>query len=328
MKVLVTGGTNGMGKGVAKILAGIDNQIHEIIILCRSKERGRATLKELEAATNNNKMSMVLCDLTKLSDVRKAIEEIRSQHETLDGLFVNAGLGYAAKRVETEDGMDPHFQVNYLSQFMLTLNLLDLLERSENGGRVIFNVTENGEVFWDDIQMQNKWDYEDAIHQAMVAKRMFCDRMHNLYRGRNGSEVSFIGFEIHKTVWTNQINIIPFFMKSMATLMRLFGTFISIEECGEVMAPLFTENQRESLKKSGKFITWNNDEFIEMKRDAYALDKTLQEKLWNISLDLCNDEKTVQIAERLTQSHNGKDILKNSLKQEKTGIHVRPAQSS
>jgi short-subunit dehydrogenase involved in D-alanine esterification of teichoic acids len=172
MRVLVTGGTNGMGKGVAKVLAGIDNQIHEIIILCRSKERGEATLKELQAATKNNKISMVLCNLTKLSDVRKAIEEIRSQYETLDGLFVNAGLGYTAKRVETEDGMDPHFQVNYLSQFMLTLNLLDLLEKSENGGRVIFNVTKTGEIFWDDIQMKNKWGYEDAIHQAMVAKRI------------------------------------------------------------------------------------------------------------------------------------------------------------
>ncbi|TET10214.1 MAG: KR domain-containing protein, partial [Candidatus Thorarchaeota archaeon] len=48
MKVLVTGGTNGMGKGVAKILAESDNQTHEIIILCRSKERGEATIKELE----------------------------------------------------------------------------------------------------------------------------------------------------------------------------------------------------------------------------------------------------------------------------------------
>ncbi len=86
----------------------------------------------------------------------------------------------------------------------------------------------------------------------------------------------------------------------MATLMKLFGTFISIEECGEVMAPLFTESHEENLKKSGKFITWNNNEFIEMKRDAYALDKKLQEKLWNISLDLCNDEKTVQVAESLT----------------------------
>jgi NAD(P)-dependent dehydrogenase (short-subunit alcohol dehydrogenase family) len=288
-----------MGKGVAQILAGIDDQTHEIIILCRSKERGEATIQEIESATKNNRISMVLCDLTKLSDVRNAIKEIRSHHKFLDGVFINAGLGYAAKRVETEDGMDPHFQVNYLSQFMLTLNLLDLLEKSENVGRVVFNVTETGEIFWDDIQMKNKWGYEDAIHQAMVAKRMFCEWMHNLYKERQ-TKVSFIGFQIHKTVWTNQINIIPFFMKSMASLMKLLGTFISIEECGKVMAPLFTESHEESLKKSGKFITWKNNAFVEMKHDEYAADQKLQERLWNISLDLCNDEETVQIAEQLT----------------------------
>ena len=299
MKVLVTGSTNGMGKGVAQVLAGIDDQLHEIIILCRSKERGEATIKELEATTKNNKISMVLCDLTKLSEVRNAIKEIHSQHEFLDGLFVNAGLGYAAKRIETEDGLDPHFQVNYLSQFMLTLNLLDLLEKSEFGGRVIFNVTEGGEIFWDDMQMKKKWGYEDGIHQAMVAKRMFCDRMHNIYKKTNDSRVSFIGFQIEKTVWTNQINIIPFFMKTMATMMKLFGTFISIEECGTIMAPLFTESQEESLKNSGKFITWKNNKFTEMKQDDYATDKKLQDKLWNISLDLCKDEKTVQIAGKL-----------------------------
>lgn len=299
MKVLITGGTNGMGKGVAQVLAGIDDQLHEIIILCRSKERGEATIKELEATTKNNKISMVLCDLTKLSEVRNAIKEIHSQHEFLDGLFVNAGLGYAAKRIETEDGLDPHFQVNYLSQFMLTLNLLDLLEKSEFGGRVIFNVTEGGEIFWDDMQMKKKWGYEDGIHQAMVAKRMFCDRLHNIYKKTNDSRVSFIGFEISKTVWTNQINIIPFFMKTMATMMKLFGTFISIEECGTIMSPLFTESQEESLKNSGKFITWKNNKFTEMKQDDYATDKKLQDKLWNISLDLCKDEKTVQIAGKL-----------------------------
>jgi len=300
MKVLVTGGTNGMGKGVAQILAGIDDQTHEIIILCRSKERGEATIQEIESTTQNTRISMVKCDLTKLSDVRNAIKEIHSHHEFLDGVFINAGLGYAARRVETEDGMDSHFQVNYLSQFMLTLNLLDLLEKSENGGRVVFNVTEAGEIFWDDIQMKDKWGYEDAIHQAMVAKRMFGERMHNLYKERDTSKVSFIVFQIHKTVWTNQINIIPFFMKSMATLMKLFGTFISMEECGKIMAPLFTESREESLKKSGKFVTWKNDGFVELNRDEYAADQQLQERLWNVSLDLCNDEETVQIAGKLT----------------------------
>ncbi len=299
MKVLVTGGTNGMGKGVAKILAGSDNQTHEIIILCRSKELGEATVKELEVTTKNKKTSFVLCDLTKLSDVRNVIKEIHSKHTFLDSIFINAGLGYAAKRVETEDGMDPHFQVNYLSQFMLTLNLLDLLEKSEHGGRVIFNVTEGGEIFWDDMQMKNKWHYEKGIRQAMVAKRMFYARLHNLYDNTNGAKLSFYGFQIPKTVWTNQINIIPFMMKTMASIMKLFGTFISIEECGIIMSPLFTEKQEESLKKSGKFITWKKNKFIELEQDEADFDKGMQDKLWKISLDLCKDEKTAQIAEKL-----------------------------
>jgi short-subunit dehydrogenase len=63
MKILVTGGTNGMGKGVAKVLAGIDNQNHEIILLGRSKELGEATIRELERSTMNKKISFVLCDL-------------------------------------------------------------------------------------------------------------------------------------------------------------------------------------------------------------------------------------------------------------------------
>jgi len=304
MKILVTGGTNGMGKGVAKVLAGIDNQNHEIILLGRSKELGEATIRELENSTMNKKISFVLCDLTRLRDVRNAIGEIQSKHKFLDCIFINAGLGYAAKRVETEDGMDSHFQVNYLSQFMLTLNLLNLLENSQNGGRVIFNVTRGGKIFWDDIQMKKGWSFENGIHQAMVAKRMFLVRLHDFYKGVKAPKVSFIGFEISKTVWSNQLNIIPVSMKIMATIMKFFGTFISIEKCGMIMAPLFTENQEETLKKSGKFVTWKNNEFVGMKEEETAFSQEMQEKLWKISLELCNDETTAKISDSL-QSHAG-----------------------
>ncbi len=289
MKVLITGGTNGMGKGVAKILAGIDNQAHEIILLCRSIELGELTVRELESATKNKKISIILCDLAKLNVVRDAISEIQSKHKFLDCIFINAGLGYAAKRVETEDGMDSHFQVKYLSQFMLTLNLLNLLENSENGGRVIFNVTRGGKIFWNDIQMTQKWSFENGIHQAMVAKRMFLVKLNDRYRMKE-SKVSFIGFEISKTVWSNQINIIPASMRTMATIMKFFGTFISIEECGKIMAPLFTENQEESLKRSGKFITWKKNNFIEIKENKNVLDHEMQDRLWKTSLELCRDE--------------------------------------
>jgi hypothetical protein len=296
MKVLITGGTNGMGKGVAKIVAGTDNKIHEIIILCRSEKLGEAVIRELANETSNKKISIVICDLTKLADVKRAIAEIHEKHDFLDGIFINAGLGYAAKRVETEDGFDSHFQVNYLSQFMLVLNLLDLLQKSEKGGRVVFNVTKGGSVLWDNLQLTEKWAYVTGIQQAMVAKRMFLAKLDHIFSENKDSKLAFIGFQIPKTVWSNQLNIIPLFMKTMASLMKFLGAFISIERCGEIMAPLFTEQQEESRKKSGKFITWKKNEFIDLKEDPAVLNKEMQDRLWKISLELCADEKTNQIA--------------------------------
>ena len=287
MKFLITGGTNGMGKGVAKILAGKDNHTHEIIILCRSMELGKAVIDEIGKETMNTKVSIVLCDLAKLRDVKSALCEIKNKHTFLDGLFINAGLGYAARQVETEDGMDSHFQVNYLSQFMLTINLLSLLEKSQHGGRVIFNVTEHGKLFWDDLQMKNRWSYEAAIHQAMVAKRMFLCTLHMLYSNRKDTNISFIGFQIPKTVWSNQLSIIPPFMKIMATIMKYLGAFISIDQCGKIIAPLFTEDSVISLQRSGDFITWKNNRFTTIKENGSVLNKDLQDKLWSISLHLC-----------------------------------------
>ncbi|MCK8061119.1 MULTISPECIES: SDR family NAD(P)-dependent oxidoreductase [unclassified Fusibacter] len=300
MKVLVTGGTHGMGKGVAKMLASLDRQEHEVIILCRSSELGEATIREFEADTKNVKTAYVLCDLASLDDVKRAILEIQSKHTYLDGIFINAGIGYAAKRVETVDGMDSHFQVNYLSQFMLTLNLLSLLEKSEQGARVVFNATETGELFWDDLQMKNKWDFESAIHQAMVAKRMFLLKLDRLYQNKTDTKVAFLGFQIHETVWTNQINLIPKFMKIMATLMNKLGKFITIEKCGEVIAPLFCEDKDASREKSGKFITWKKDKFVTIAEDEAVLNQELQDRLWEISLKLCDDECTNQIAKSLS----------------------------
>ena len=142
--------------------------------------------------------------------LRNAIQEIQSKHEFLDGIFINAGLGYASKRVETEDGMDPHFQVNYFSQFMLTLNLLNLLEKSENGGRIIFNVTKGGEIFWDDMQMKKKWGYRRWHSSSYGCKKnVSCTSYIICIEICKDSKLTFIGFEISKTVWSNQLNIIP-----------------------------------------------------------------------------------------------------------------------
>ena len=85
--------------------------------------------------------------------------------------------------------------------------------------------------------------------------------------------------------------------------MRFLGTFISIEECGRIMSPLFTEEQEESKKRSGKLITWKKGQFVELEQDYDTFDEELLDKLWRISLDLCKDEKTAQIAAKLEPSN-------------------------
>ncbi len=298
MKILITGASNGMGKGVAKILAAAEMHSHELILLCRSKTLGETVLREIESGTGNTRTSLIVCDLMKLSDVRAAVGELRKKHQSLDALFINAGLGYAARRIETEDGMDAHFQVNYLSQFMLALNLLPLLESSTTGGRIIFNATNYGQIFWDDLQLQKKWNFERGIFQGMAAKRMLMHKLHALYAPLQ-KPPAFISYHIHKTVWTNQLNIIPKGMKFMARLMKFFGTFISIEDCGREMAPLFLEAQNNSLEKSGKLFTWKKHAYSEIKENADILDRAAQDRLWELSLALCNDAETSRVARGL-----------------------------
>jgi NAD(P)-dependent dehydrogenase (short-subunit alcohol dehydrogenase family) len=289
MKVLITGGTHGMGKGLAQVLAARTDSANELIILCRSEKLGLATLEEIRAANGRAALSLIVCDLSDMGSVRNAVLSIMQRHEYLDAIFVNAGIGYASRRIETVEGMDSHFQVNYLSQFYLVARLLGLLERSTRGGRVIFNATPGGKIHWEDRQMALRWRYVDAVQQAMTAKRMLLITLHEMFNAKpNG--VSFIGFAIHETVWTNQINLIPKSMRIMATIMKALGLFISIERCGEIMAPLFLEDAPESRKKSGKLLTWKNKGFETIEEDAEVRSESQRKSMLEYSIGLCKDD--------------------------------------
>lgn len=302
-KILITGASNGIGKGAALALAPALPAGSELILLCRSPVAGEALLQLLRERAPQCNASLLICDLTHLAEVKNTIVHLRDAHEYLDAVFINAGIGYAAKRTETEDHMDAHFQVNYLAQFMLTVNLLPLLEKSA-AGRVVFNATQYGEIFWNDIQLKNGWSYEKAIFQAMAAKRMFVHYLHCLYRKIPQGKLSFISYQVRKTVWSNQLNIIPKPMKLMASLVKLFGGFISIEDSGREMLPLFLESQDESLTRSGDLITSKKATFPKIQESPGVLDFSAQEKLWRISLELCHDAETTRIAADVTARAN------------------------
>ena len=287
-----------MGKGVAKALAIYPGEKNELIILCRSEKLGQKTLDELKVNNASTALSLVICDLSDIGSVQRAVMEIKGKHDYLDSIFINAGIGYASKRIETVDGMDSHFQVNYLSQFYLLVQLLELLEKSARGGRVIFNATPGGKIHWDDLQMVKAWGYEKAIQQAMVAKRMLLLQMHELYRNAP-KRVSFVGFSINKIVWSNQLNIIPTSMRISATIMKVFGMFISIEECGDIMAPLFMNDEPWISTNSGCLLTWKKNKFQRIEESEDVTHERKRKDLLDYSLRRCDDDSTTAIFARL-----------------------------
>jgi NAD(P)-dependent dehydrogenase (short-subunit alcohol dehydrogenase family) len=128
--VLVTGATDGLGRGVAQALARAGATV---LLHGRSAERLRATADELERATSRRPRTL-RADLASLGEVRALAAEVRDSVPRLDVLVNNAGIGPGQPdlptRQESRDGHELRFAVNHLASFALTLELLELLRAS------------------------------------------------------------------------------------------------------------------------------------------------------------------------------------------------------
>ena len=128
--VLITGATDGLGRGLASVLAaeGATLMIHG-----RDEARGRQTLTEIEASTGNGKLRWLRADFSSLDEVRGLAASVAGSCDRLDVLVNNAGIGTSlpgeGRRMESRDGYELRFAVNYLAGYLLTRSLLPLLER-------------------------------------------------------------------------------------------------------------------------------------------------------------------------------------------------------
>jgi len=137
---LILGGTEGIGKELGRLLAA--NNITTIIV-GRNKQKTEAVSKDIGAT------DFVLADLSLQTNVRHVADEVLRKYKRLDYLVLSAGNMEMEKKL-TDEGVETGLAVNYLSRFLLTSLLKDLL--AESGGRVL-NVAaagQNGDVFFDD----------------------------------------------------------------------------------------------------------------------------------------------------------------------------------
>ncbi len=165
--ILVTGATDGVGKQSALELAQMGAKV---ILHGRSLERARQTKKEIEQATGNHQLDIVLADYCSLKQVKAMAEEINAKFSHLDVLLNNTGV-YLKDRFVTEDGFEMTFQVNYLSVFLLTNLLLGLLKKSSPARIVTVASTAHmgSGLDFNDLQMEKDFDGEKAYRLSKLA---------------------------------------------------------------------------------------------------------------------------------------------------------------
>ncbi len=246
---LITGATDGLGRHVARDLA---SQGWTVLVHGRSAERAADVVPGAR---------VYLADLSSLAEVRRMADELLAAESSLDVLVNNAGIGSGsgASRQESADGYELTFAVNYLSHFLLTLRLLDLLRRSAPS-RVV-NVASAGQhaIDFDDVQLERGWSGGRAYTQSKLAQIMFT---FSLAERLSGSGVSVNA--LHPATYMHTKMVLESRGSSMST----------VEEGAEATERLIVSDVGTGLYFNGQ---------REARADPQAYDADARERLWELS---------------------------------------------
>ena len=169
-RIIVTGCNAGLGKEILlELIQTCDNC--DIIYTCRNQE----TIDSLQSQlpSNSNRITGLVLDLANLNSVRSFTETLKKSYDQLDYLFLNAGIHKPSFRSEqTIDGIEIHLQVNFISNVLIIIELLDSLKNSPS---VIGIVNSNAnQPHW-----LNRWTYRYAISKRRLLE--FTGQIHKIY---------------------------------------------------------------------------------------------------------------------------------------------------
>jgi len=172
--ILITGATDGLGRALAAELAA---QGATLLIHGRDDGRGRETTEDIRAKSGNDKLQWLRADLASLEEVRAVADEVLSEHERLDALVNNAGIGTTlpgnGQRMESREGYELRFAVNYLAGYLLTRLCIPLLERSAPARIVSVSSAGQAPIDFDDVMLRRRYNGVQAYCQSKLAQVMF-----------------------------------------------------------------------------------------------------------------------------------------------------------
>lgn len=140
--VLVTGGTLGIGKGIASVFV---KDGYNVVISARNAEKGAAVEQELKAHGGGDVL-FVPGDVTSLDSMKAVVATTVDKFGGLDVLCANAGMFPSAKLdVMTEQDWDDIFDVNVKGMLFSVQAALEPLKQSK-AGRIVLTSSITGPI--------------------------------------------------------------------------------------------------------------------------------------------------------------------------------------
>lgn len=179
-KVVLTGGTSGIGKAAAFKLA---RKKAFLTIIARSRKKAREITQEIIDKTGNQHIDWLQADLSMMSDIRNVAKQLRDRKKNIDILINNAGALFN-ERSKTPEGFEHTFATDLLGVFYLTQLLLKPLSVSSNAR--IINVSSGGmytqKIDLDDLQSKagvynGAKAYARAKRGVVILSRVWAEEM-------------------------------------------------------------------------------------------------------------------------------------------------------
>ena len=182
--MVVTGGTAGIGRETVLRLVG---QGADVLFVGRNQAKADAVLAET-MRLGGGEATFLPCDLSSLADIRRVAAEIRARLPKLDVLVNNAGAIFTRRHLSI-DGIEMTFALNHLNYFLLTRELLPLLQANRTAR--IVNVASaahvGARVDFDDLQGARTFRAWKAYGQSKLCNILFT---YELARRLQGSGVT------------------------------------------------------------------------------------------------------------------------------------------
>ncbi|MEV1316064.1 SDR family oxidoreductase [Micromonospora arborensis] len=168
---VVTGGSDGLGLGLAKRLARAGA---EVVLPVRNPAKGAAALEAVRAAAPGAVVSTRELDLASLDSVAALADTLLGEGRPIHLLINNAGVMTPPTRNATAEGFELQFGTNHLGHFALNGRLLPLLRAGRARVTTMSSsAARSGRFDWDDLQSTRRYAAIRAYNASKLATLHF-----------------------------------------------------------------------------------------------------------------------------------------------------------